>query len=304
MSILEKGTRINKFRVYTDGYVLGTSQEPPYASMLMTEDITFGGFDPGYKIGSEGMLVFIQDATGGHEIDWDGTLVFVGTSGINLGANTVTVIDTLKTEIGWVGFVRSVQASVVTLINGLNGVVTLKADNIPIVDTDDLFTSTTVEGSLIEIANRLTLAESPTYVDVNAISFALLQEHKQKTIRQVYAVGDGKSILTLSRPNFIPGDLNPGSQFFITNFGTGLMSIVAAGDVIVNGFPLSVQPGNLSVLRFVSDDGAQITFDIISYGGIPPINNSTRGQRLSNDGQTTTWTSEYSFQQYIDLAMS
>lgn len=97
------GWSARKITTYTDGYVIGVNGEPPLTYMLMGASITFGGFSPSYPLGLEGKMVFVQDATGGRDVNWNGKIVFQGSSSINLAANAITVIEVVNTPSGWLG---------------------------------------------------------------------------------------------------------------------------------------------------------------------------------------------------------
>lgn len=97
-----KGWMARGLTTYTDGYTIGTNGEPPYVYMLMSASITFGGFAPSYPQGLEGRLIFVQDSTGGRDVNWNGKLTFVGSSSMNLAANAITVFEVINTPLGWV----------------------------------------------------------------------------------------------------------------------------------------------------------------------------------------------------------
>lgn len=92
-----------KVTTYTDGYVVGINGEPPLTYMVMNASITFGGFSPSYPQGLAGKLIFVQDATGGRDVNWNNKITFVGSSSINLAANAITVIEVMNTPSGWLG---------------------------------------------------------------------------------------------------------------------------------------------------------------------------------------------------------
>lgn len=98
-----KGWSAHGMVTYTNNYVLGSNGESPYAYMLMTSSITFGGFSPNYPTVLRGLLVFKQDAVGGRDVNWNGKLTFIGSSGMNLAANAITVYEVVNTPAGWLG---------------------------------------------------------------------------------------------------------------------------------------------------------------------------------------------------------
>jgi hypothetical protein len=101
LGIRSKGWNANAVTTLTDGYVIGTNGEPPMTYMLMIASITFGGFIPGYPTGLTGKLVFVQDGVGGHDVNWNGKVTFIGSAGMNLAANAITVIEVINTPAGW-----------------------------------------------------------------------------------------------------------------------------------------------------------------------------------------------------------
>jgi hypothetical protein len=107
MSYSTKGSSRSVLPLYTSGYVIGTKREGPSAYMLLTNDVVFGGFSPNFKLGDQGVLLVTQDAFGGHAIDWAGKLIFNGSSTINLGPSSRTIIDAILVSGGvWIGTIR------------------------------------------------------------------------------------------------------------------------------------------------------------------------------------------------------
>ena len=263
-----KGWPNKTLTTYADGYALGTNKEPPYAYLVLTTDITFGGFSADYPTGTEGLLIFVQDGTGGHVIDWDGQLTFVGSSSINLAASSVTAIDVIKTPVGWTGFRRDIPtASFVTSVNSQTGTVALDAGDIPVADLAGYFVATDVEAALAEM--YLTVQALPTpplaIVTTAVTSFDLLQQHAQKVVRMTNAFA---GTVQLNRVNFNPATMTT-AEFVVTNRGTSTVTFVVDGSVSLSyinpGVSLVLNPGQTLLFRYTGDNGSIMTFDVESY---------------------------------------
>lgn len=146
---LQKGFRSNKITTYEEMAVIGANGEPPFYYMQMTANVNFGGFSSKYKPGTEGLLVFQQDATGGRTVNFGAHISFVGVSGLQLDPNAINIIEVTKLPSGqWIGFIRGgrdtnsafVQRLGDTMQSGANitfvGGGTVKGLPIPTADTD------------------------------------------------------------------------------------------------------------------------------------------------------------------------
>lgn len=87
-----------------------------------------------------------------------------------------------------------------------------------------------------------------------------------------------------------------GSTAYLTNDvvydGVSSTYIVTADYTSDGSVAADVTAGKLSMFA----QGANVT-------GLPSVSTSTKNKRLANDGTTLAWTPEYSFPQYIDLAL-
>jgi hypothetical protein len=263
---LVKGWKTNSLTTYADSYVIGTAKEPPYSYLVLTANITFGGFWSGYPTGTEGLLIFVQDSSGGHTINWNGQLTFVGGSGINLAANSVTAVDVIKSPIGWLGFLRDIpQGTFVTQVNGKTGNATLVAGDLSIADVNNYITATTVEGAIaelyVDIQNQQ--AQPRQLITTSVTSFDILQQYAQKLVRMT---NSSAATVNLNRVNFNPATLTAGAEFMLANRGTSTVTVNPDVSVSLSyanpGLSLSLTPGQSLLFRFVSDNGTTMSFDV------------------------------------------
>lgn len=263
-----KGWPNNNLTTYTDGYTLGTNKEPPYAYLVLAANITFGGFSTSYSVGTQGLLIFVQDATGGRTIDWNGKIAFVGGQGINLAANSVTAVDVIKTPLGWIGFLRDIpQGTFVNQVNGHTGNVTLGASDLAIVDAAGYFAAANVEAALAELFLDVQAVPTPprAYVTSSIVSFDLTQVYAQKVIRMTNTL---PSTVNLSRVNFNIATLG-NAEFVVTNRGSSTVTLTPDGSVSLSyinpGVSLVLNPGQTLFLRYTGDNGSVMSFDVDGY---------------------------------------
>lgn len=121
MGKLMTGHRASRISSYVSGTLLGANGEPPSATLkpgVGLQNFAFTGFSPSYLVGTEGVLVIVQPASGGVKITWPASMVFSGTSFVDESPAGVTVFDVLKySSTQWVATMRGVPAvSVVTIL--------------------------------------------------------------------------------------------------------------------------------------------------------------------------------------------
>lgn len=112
MGQLTRGISYGALPVYSPGYVIGSKKESPSTLIMLTGDLTFAGFATDYPFGTPGLIIVSQDAIGGHTINWDGKLLFNGSSTLNSAPFTRTLIDVVKLPgANWLGTVRGVYGT-------------------------------------------------------------------------------------------------------------------------------------------------------------------------------------------------